>query len=64
MGKGSSTLERLRSQVLTAEEIREREAAVEGGADLVAMPDGRLMKQVPEQPEPREVDRAPATTWD
>jgi hypothetical protein len=64
MGKGSSTLERLRAQVLTPEEIRSREAAAEGGADVVAMPDGRLVKEVPEQPQPREVDRAPAATWD
>jgi hypothetical protein len=64
MGKGSSTLERLRTQVLTPEEVRSREAAAEGGADVVAMPDGRLVKEVPERPQPREVDRAPAATWD
>jgi hypothetical protein len=64
MGKGSATLERLRGRVLSAEELRAREAATEGGADIVAMPDGRLVKQTPEQPVPRQVDRAPAATWD
>ena len=64
MGKGSATLEQLRTHALTREEVRIREAASEIGGDVEATPDGRLLKATPEQPIPREVDRAPAATWD
>jgi hypothetical protein len=65
MGKGSEALESLSAQVLTAEEAEERRAAAEGGGEVEATTDGRLVKPVPGAPEQvREVAQAPSATWD
>jgi hypothetical protein len=69
MGKGSDTLQALRSRPLTLEELEERRRAIENGGDVEATQEGEFVKpavktvQEP-RPQPRPAGQAERATWD
>jgi hypothetical protein len=64
MGKATEALDKLASQVLTAEELEERRAVAESGGAAEATEDGRLVKPALAPTAAPKVTQVPAETWD